>query len=103
MSQKSDELVKEMLNYEIKLIDFGCSKILTKKGERKSGIIGTSMYCSPEVVDDLYDEKCDEWSCGVLMYILLCGEPLLKVKMRRKSLKKLKNVNIILIQNLLNL
>ena len=75
MSQKSDELVKEMLNYEIKLIDFGCSKILTKKGERKSGIIGTSMYCSPEVVDDLYDEKCDEWSCGVLMYILLCGEP----------------------------
>ena len=74
-SSKSFKIVNEMLNYEIKLIDFGCSKIFTKRGERKSGIIGTSIYCSPEVIDDLYDEKCDEWACGVLMYLLLCGEP----------------------------
>ena len=31
------------------------------------------MYCSPEVVNNLYDEKSDEWSCGILMYILLTG------------------------------
>ena len=74
-SKKSINIVNDMLNYEIKLIDFGCSKIFSKRGERKSGIIGTSIYCSPEVIDNLYDEKCDEWSCGVLMYILLCGEP----------------------------
>ena len=74
-SSKSVKIVKDMLNYEIKLIDFGCSKIFTKRGERTSGIIGTSIYCSPEVIDDLYDEKCDEWACGVLMYLLLCGEP----------------------------
>ena len=73
-SKTSLNLVNDMLNYEIKLIDFGCSKIFTKKGEKKSGIIGTSIYCSPEVIDNLYDEKCDEWSCGVLMYILLSGE-----------------------------
>jgi calcium-dependent protein kinase len=90
MSKKSGELVEEMLNYEIKLIDFGCSKILTKKGERKSGIIGTSMYCSPEVVDDLYDEKCDEWSCGVLMYILLCGQPPFKGENEEEIFKKIK-------------
>ena len=75
LSSDSIKIVNEMLNYEIKLIDFGCSKIFSRGGERKSGIIGTSTYCSPEVIDDLYDEKCDEWSCGVLMYILLCGEP----------------------------
>jgi calcium-dependent protein kinase len=74
-SSKSTIVVNNMLNYEIKLIDFGCSKLFTKHGERKSGIIGTSIYCSPEVIDDLYDEKCDEWSCGILMYLLLCGEP----------------------------
>ena len=74
-SKTSLNLVNDMLNYEIKLIDFGCSKIFSKKGERKSGIIGTSIYCSPEVIDNLYDEKSDEWSCGVLMYILLSGEP----------------------------
>jgi serine/threonine protein kinase len=56
-SSKSIKIVNEMLNYEIKLIDFGCSKIFTKRGERKSGIIGTSIYCSPEVIDDLYDEN----------------------------------------------
>ena len=50
-------------------------KLFSKKKHKKiSGIIGTSLYCSPEVVDNLYDEKCDEWSCGVLMYILLSGK-----------------------------
>ena len=67
--------VDDMTNYEVKLIDFGCSKFLQKKGHKLSGIVGTSIYCSPEVIKDCYDEKSDEWSCGVLMYILLCGEP----------------------------
>ena len=66
-----------MLNYEIKLIDFGCSKYFVNKNKHRklSGIIGSTLYCSPEVVDNLYDELSDEWSCGVLMYILLSGEP----------------------------
>ena len=75
-NQKAKRVVDDITNYEIKLIDFGCSKLFSKKKHKKiSGIIGTSLYCSPEVVDDLYDEKCDEWSCGVMMYILLSGEP----------------------------
>ena len=76
-SAKSKNYIKDMMNYEIKLIDFGCSKYFIKKKKKKKlrGIIGTSIYCSPEVVDNLYDEKSDEWSCGVLMYILLAGIP----------------------------
>jgi calcium-dependent protein kinase len=73
LNSKSLNIVQDMLKYEIKLIDFGCSKIFSKRGERKSGIIGTSAYCSPEIIDNLYDEKCDEWACGVLMYLLICG------------------------------
>ena len=75
-SSKSLKYIKDMMNYEVKLIDFGCSKYFVQKNKKRKlkGIIGTSIYCSPEVVDNLYDERCDEWSCGVLMYILLCGE-----------------------------
>ena len=77
IKNKTKKVLDDMLNYEVKLIDFGCSKYFVKKNKHKKlrGIIGTSIYCSPEVVRDLYDEKCDEWSCGVLMYILLCGQP----------------------------
>lgn len=31
------------------------------------------MYIAPEVLNEHYNEKCDIWSIGVLMYILLSG------------------------------
>ena len=76
-SKKSVNYIKDMMNYEVKLIDFGCSKYFVKRKKKKKlrGIVGTSIYCAPEVVDNLYDERSDEWSCGVLMYILLSGVP----------------------------
>ncbi len=74
--QNGIRFTNDTTDYEVKLTDFGYSKFLKKKKHNKlSGTVGTSIYCSPEVIDNLYDERSDEWSCGVLMYILLCGEP----------------------------
>ena len=62
-----------IFNYGIKLIDFGCSKMFTRTKKNFNDIIGTLVYCSPEVLSNNYNEMCDIWSCGVLMYCLLCG------------------------------
>ena len=91
-AEQFSDYVEDMSNYEIKLIDFGCSKYLKKK--KLSGIVGTSMYCSPEVIDNSYDEKSDEWSCGVLMYILLCGEFPFEGETEEEIFSNVKNYNI---------
>ena len=58
----------------IKIIDFGTAKIFNKnKSENK--IVGSAYYIAPEVLAGKYNEKCDIWSCGVIMYILLTGRP----------------------------
>jgi len=64
---------KNLSNFQIKIIDFGCSKVLTRRHYKYEDVIGTCHYMSPEVAQNKYNEKCDLWSCGVIMYVLLTG------------------------------
>ena len=58
----------------IKVCDFGTSKIF-RTGSVERNIVGSSYYMAPEVLNQKYNEKCDIWSCGVIMYILLSQRP----------------------------
>lgn len=44
-------------------------------GKKLSEADGTAYYIAPEVLKESYDEKCDVWSVGVILYIMLCGYP----------------------------
>jgi calcium-dependent protein kinase len=59
---------------KLKIVDFGTS--LSFDSDRAlDEKLGTAYYIAPEVIKKSYNEKCDLWSCGVIMYILLSGEP----------------------------
>lgn len=58
----------------IKLIDFGTSRRVNDQ-HAMHGVFGTSYYVAPEVIEGTYSEKCDVWSVGIILYILLAGEP----------------------------
>jgi calcium-dependent protein kinase len=59
-------------NLNITLIDFG-SATPFGAGRELRGTIGSTYYISPEVLTGAYNEKCDIWSCGVILYILIAG------------------------------
>jgi calcium-dependent protein kinase len=73
----------------VKIADFG-SAIESRNGRKLRSLIGTVSYVAPEVLKKNYDFKCDVWSCGVIMHILLTGSLPFKAENKKTT------VNLIL-------
>ena len=65
-------------------------KNLKKEQELYYYLIIKPFYVAPEVLNGSYDEKCDIWSCGVILYILLCGYPPFPGKNENEIFEKIK-------------
>ena len=72
-------------NLDIKIIDFGLGQYSSYQlvnlmdlisGEKTVIMfesVGTPNYISPEVLKGKYNQKCDIWSAGVILYAMLSG------------------------------
>ncbi|CAE7669535.1 mlkA, partial [Symbiodinium microadriaticum] len=59
---------------ELKIADFGLSKMLLPK-EKMDTACGTLSYVAPEVLTmQGYGQEADLWSVGVIMFLVLCGK-----------------------------
>jgi len=58
----------------LKVIDFGMSTTF-KTGEAMHEKVGCPYCVAPQVLERNYDNACDLWSCGVIMYMILAGCP----------------------------
>lgn len=71
---KPENMLFEKSTQLVKIIDFGIStkvepdKVLTCR-------VGTPYYIAPEVLAKSYNEKCDIWSLGIVLYMMIYNFP----------------------------
>lgn len=59
-----------------------------------NSVVGTPLYVAPEVfIQQKYDQRCDNWSLGVLMYVLLSGNAPFLGHNRNSVFKKIAKVD----------
>jgi calcium-dependent protein kinase len=71
MDLKSENIIYN--GRTVKLIDFGLAQNFRKNRKMKK-IRGTKYYLAPEVITKNYNHKCDIWSAGILLFMLLTGK-----------------------------
>ncbi|CAG8776710.1 13207_t:CDS:2 [Gigaspora margarita] len=70
-------LMSSAAKLEVKISDFGLSKLLGPEHSLMKTLCGTRLYVAPEVIartpNRSYGRAVDMWSLGVILYVCLCG------------------------------
>lgn len=70
----------------IKIADFGLAVEFQNDEDLIFGTAGSPDYIAPEILNKHYYNKAvDIWSCGVILYILLCGYPPFETREDQKN------------------
>jgi len=61
-------------NHNIKIVDFGLSNVF-RDGQLLKTACGSPCYAAPEMIagHSYVPSLCDLWSCGVILFALVCG------------------------------
>lgn len=57
----------------MRIIDFGFTHDVEKKMKHEEIRLGSPYYMAPEILKGEFDEKCDMWSLGVILYYTMSG------------------------------
>ena len=72
---KPENILYDKESQLVKISDFGTAVSLDNIEDHLSETIGSPLYIAPEVLKGDYNARCDIWSCGIILYIMLCGCP----------------------------
>ena len=92
ISKKEKDLNSDEIYFWIKIIDFGTAKIF-EKGEKEKKVVGSAYYIAPEVLKQNYNEKCDTWSVGVILYMFLTGRAPFDGKTQEEIINSIRKKN----------
>ena len=79
---------------KLKILDFGTSQS-HRNPKKTEGFARPCYYTSPEAIDKDYTDKCDVWSLGVILYIMLCGYPPFYAKTSTETNEKIKKAQVV--------
>lgn len=81
---------KKVKNSQVRLIDLGSA---TFDNEHHSLIVSTRHYRAPEVILELgWEQPCDVWSIGCIMYELYTGRTLFQTHENREHLAMMERI-----------
>jgi len=85
----------------LKLIDFGLA-CPCQPGKFLKTKLGTVYYMAPQVLMGRYNQMCDVWSVGVIMYILLSGKPPFRGQTDQETFAKIREAHLNLQEDVWN-